>query len=148
MCNSRIHPPTQILFGTVSSGYYNPAMTLRRATWVFLHLLQFCVSNQTSDPEEDRRNKPWRPIPSGRITLAQAQGLRCLLFLLCFAISAQYDVLGAGIVLSAATIAHNEFGMGAHWFSRNALNAIGYASFSAGSLYAGCPRTLTPNSFL
>ncbi|KIM78588.1 hypothetical protein PILCRDRAFT_11056 [Piloderma croceum F 1598] len=33
--------------------------------WVWLHLLQFDVSNQYLDPTEDALNKPDRPIPSG-----------------------------------------------------------------------------------
>lgn len=45
--------------------------------WLWLIILQFCLQNQCSDgsPEEDAINKPWRPIPSGRITLADAKAL-------------------------------------------------------------------------
>jgi 4-hydroxybenzoate polyprenyltransferase len=45
--------------------------------WLWLIILQFCLQNQCSygSPEEDAINKPWRPIPSGRITLADAKAL-------------------------------------------------------------------------
>jgi 4-hydroxybenzoate polyprenyltransferase len=53
------------------------------SVWLWLIILQFCLQNQCSDgsPEEDAINKPWRPIPSGRITLADAKtllGATCL----------------------------------------------------------------------
>jgi 4-hydroxybenzoate polyprenyltransferase len=48
--------------------------------WLWLIILQFCLQNQcsTSSPEEDLINKPWRPIPSRRISLTSAKKLlRC-----------------------------------------------------------------------
>ena len=113
---------------------------LVRAAWVFLHLLQFCVSNQIVDPAEDAKNKPWRPIPSGRITLASARRVRWVLFAACLAFSARSaTLLCAGTALSAATIAHNELKLGGHWMSRNVLNAVGYATFCIGATNSGCP---------
>ena len=45
--------------------------------WLWLIILQFCLQNQCSkgSAEEDAVNKPWRPIPSYRITLANAKRL-------------------------------------------------------------------------
>jgi 4-hydroxybenzoate polyprenyltransferase len=54
---------------------------LRRApaisAWLWLIILQFCLQNQCSEGagEEDAENKPWRPIPSKRITVADARRL-------------------------------------------------------------------------
>jgi 4-hydroxybenzoate polyprenyltransferase len=47
------------------------------SSWLWLIILQFCLQNQCSEgsPEEDAINKPWRPIPSQRITLAGAKKL-------------------------------------------------------------------------
>src|ERR1700734_2784258 len=59
--------------------------------WVWLHLLQFDVSNQYLDPTEDTLNKPFRPIPSGRVTLRQAQILRWALVPICMALSTCYS---------------------------------------------------------
>ena len=110
---------------------------LRQATWVYLHLLQFCISNQTLDSVEDIKNKPWRPIASGRITLYQAIRLRWVLLVICVLYSASCGVLEAGILLSIATILHNELNLGSHWLSRNILVAVGYTSFSVGCTGAG-----------
>ncbi|KAJ7615482.1 UbiA prenyltransferase family-domain-containing protein [Roridomyces roridus] len=95
--------------------------------WIWLHLLQFDVSNQTMDPEEDAMNKQDRPLPSKRMTLEQAIILRWILVPLCFAWSLCYSVetLYASIALR-------------HWFIRNAVNAAGFAAFEVGAtLVAG-----------
>ena len=112
-----------------------------KVVWVFIHLLQFCVSNQTLDAEEDLKNKPWRPIPSGRISLRSALFLRWTLIPLCLLFSIVCGVLSPSVLFLAATIAYNELRLGAHWFLRNVLNAVGYASFSFGATGAGCSGT-------
>jgi 4-hydroxybenzoate polyprenyltransferase len=45
--------------------------------WLWLIIMQFCLQNQcsTGSPEEDAVNKPWRPIPSRRISLQNAKTL-------------------------------------------------------------------------
>ena len=115
---------------------------------MWLHLLQFCVSNQSVEPDEDRKNKPWRPIPAGTISLPAARRLRWLLLAACLVLSARTGVLHAGAALSFATWAHNEANLGAHWLARNALNAVGYASFSIGASNAGCSGTCPFSFFL
>ena len=101
--------------------------------WTWLHLLQFCVSNQSIDPEEDALNKPWRPIPSGLISVAGARRLRWILLPSCFLLSAYLEVRWQGIVLASAFLAHNELHLHSHCIMRNVCNAWGYASFNAGA---------------
>ena len=130
----------KITCGTIASRDYSPDQILIRGLWVLLHLLQFCISNQAGALEEDMKNKPWRPLSSGRISLQAALRIRWILFIACISFSASRGVLVAGTVLLAATIAHNELALGRHWFIRNGLNAIGYTAFSlgaAGSIHAG-----------
>ncbi len=110
---------------------------MTRFVWVWLHLLQFCVSNQTTNPHEDSANKPWRPIPSGLISVHAARVLRWILLPICLAISVWCQVLSIGIALCLATLAHNELGWDAHWLPRNVLNAVGYASFRIAAARAG-----------
>ncbi|KAF8495311.1 UbiA prenyltransferase family-domain-containing protein [Gautieria morchelliformis] len=101
--------------------------------WIWLHLLQFCVSNQCINPEEDAVNKPWRPIPAGRVTVSQAQNLRWVLVAACLALSIYRGVLPASILLCSFTIAYNDLGLHRHIVMRNACNAVGYASFELGA---------------
>ncbi|KAH7920720.1 hypothetical protein BV22DRAFT_1020693 [Leucogyrophana mollusca] len=115
--------------------------------WTWFHLLQFCVSNQCLSPEEDARNKPWRPIPSLRLSVTQASALRWALLPLCLLVSACYNVMTLGIIFATSVILHNELKLGSHWFTRNALNAMGYATFdSAATLIAQTDRTHTSDA--
>ena len=45
--------------------------------WVWINLLPLDIMNQTDAPaiEEDRINKPWRPLPAGLVTMQQARML-------------------------------------------------------------------------
>ncbi|KZV67417.1 hypothetical protein PENSPDRAFT_654071 [Peniophora sp. CONT] len=114
-----------------------PKLTLtsfaRSFIWIWLHLLQFCVSNQHLSPHEDALNKPWRPIPGRRITIRHATILRWLLLPICLAFSAAHRVFPIGVTLAVGIFLHNEMRLDSHWFTRNVLNAIGYAVFDAGA---------------
>jgi hypothetical protein len=126
------------LWQTVFAFLASPSMTLDRLffsiLWTWLHLLQFCVSNQRLDPEEDSSNKPWRPIPSGLISSNGARNLRWMLLPFCLSVSVRLEAYWQGISLALAILAHNEFGLHSHLFLRNVCNAWGYASFNAGAL--------------
>ncbi|KAI0316409.1 UbiA prenyltransferase family [Amylostereum chailletii] len=106
--------------------------------WIWFHMLQFCVSNQTLDPEEDGRNKRDRPLPSGRITLRNAIILRWVLVPACWALSACYSLqtVYASIVLVALTVIYDELHAHAgNWLVRNTVNALGFASFEVGATF-------------
>ncbi|KAI9059890.1 hypothetical protein FKP32DRAFT_1679428 [Trametes sanguinea] len=115
--------------------------------WVWLHVLQFDVSNQTLDPDEDAMNKRDRPLPAKRITFEKAILLRWLLVPTCWLLSSLYSrqTLYASIALVALTIIYDELGAHRqHWLIRNLVNALGFASFEVGAtLVAGIdPRRL------
>jgi 4-hydroxybenzoate polyprenyltransferase len=109
--------------------------------WIWLHLLQFDVSNQTQKPEEDEMNKRDRPLPSKRISLRNALILRWALVPACLGLSAVYSVqtLYASIALVTLTIIYDDLRASARgWIVRNVVNACGFASFEVGStLVAG-----------
>lgn len=117
--------------------------------WVWLHLLQFNVSNQCLSIEEDSLNKSDRPLPSNRLTLQSAKILRWILLPLCLAQSSWFSpmMFWVSSVLSAAFILYNELGGHAiHWSSRNIMNAFGLSLFEAGAALAISqdPTQLTP----
>lgn len=109
--------------------------------WVGLHLLQFCVSNQCVNPEEDENNKPWRPIPAGHISIAAARRLRWMLPIPCLLLSARLGVVAPGATLILATFVHNDLQLGSIWYLRNALNAVGYGAFNIGATLVRCAGT-------
>ncbi|KAJ8473053.1 hypothetical protein ONZ51_g8103 [Trametes cubensis] len=123
-------------FGIVAAGDFHPGRMLQRLTWVWVHCLQFCVSNQSIDTSEDKKNHPWRPISSGQISWPAARYLRWMLLVLSLSLSASWGAFTPSFTLSLATIAYNELGLSKKWFTRNALNAIGYTSFCVGATNA------------
>ncbi|KAJ7276813.1 UbiA prenyltransferase family-domain-containing protein [Mycena rebaudengoi] len=121
----------------LSSIYHLPHVIF----WIWLHVLQFDVSNQILDPAEDALNKKDRPLPSNRISTCDAIILRWLLVPVCMGLSAFYsaETVYASIALIFLTIIYNECSAHKrHWLIRNVVNAAGFASFEVGaSLVAG-----------
>ena len=115
--------------------------------WLWLHILQFNLSNQVRDPEEDKRNKPWRPLPSGRITLANALILKYITTVVCLSVSYSYStcVLISSASLSLAIPIYHEMHGDQHWLSKNLMNSIGYSCFATGAtLVAGIASLRAP----
>ncbi|OSD02318.1 hypothetical protein PYCCODRAFT_1367966 [Trametes coccinea BRFM310] len=121
------------LFAWYSCPSTSASAMFSAALWSWMHLLQFCVSNQAMSPDEDAINKPWRPIPSGRITPYGAAVLRWTLLPLCFMYSVYHKIMAAGTIFAIGVLLHNECMLDSHWFTRNVLNALGYAVFDAGA---------------
>ncbi|MEE8577392.1 MAG: UbiA family prenyltransferase, partial [candidate division Zixibacteria bacterium] len=78
------------------------------AAIVFSQISIGCM-NDFCDREEDSILKPWRPIPSGRISTRTAVLISGLAFLLAVSIGATFGILGvAGILVGAGSgYAHN-----------------------------------------
>jgi len=107
--------------------------------WTWINLLAFTVNNQRY-PEaitEDRLNKPWRPIPAGRISTRGAQILGILAYIAAILTSLAVNgglvqsllLLGFGYVYNNR---HNASKQG--FLMRNFLNALGFTSFASGAL--------------
>jgi len=109
--------------------------------WIWIHLLKFDISNQIQDPEEDKRNKPDRPLPAGRITAQNATDVRWLLVPVCLMFSAMYgrQTLAFSACFEALSIWYNEFGGHKAGISKNVLTAIGYTCLEAGATIVAGP---------
>ncbi|KJA28900.1 hypothetical protein HYPSUDRAFT_33340 [Hypholoma sublateritium FD-334 SS-4] len=127
-----------VIFATLSTRHISLTRILQSSTWTAVHLLQFCVSNQSLSPEEDRKNKPWRPIPAGRVTVTSAYTLRWSLIPVCLALSTMYGVLDVSLILTSLIFLHNEAKHGKNWLARSFLNAAAYATFDAGATLISC----------
>ena len=129
----------QTVYGTLASNTSTPYTSLAlRVLWVWAHLLYFDISNQSFRPEDDLENKPWRPIPSNRISQEDACTLRWILLFVCFSLSSMLGVPVPGIVLYIGTFCHHELGFHNHWFSRAVCMAVGYTCFNAGASGVMC----------
>jgi 4-hydroxybenzoate polyprenyltransferase len=100
--------------------------------------LQFNISNQIQDPEEDRKNKPSRPIPAGRISVDCAADMRWALTPVCLLLSWWYGIhaLMASAVFATLTIWYNELHGDKMGFSKNLLTAILYGCLEVGGTVA------------
>ncbi|KAK3902805.1 hypothetical protein C8A05DRAFT_33460 [Staphylotrichum tortipilum] len=97
--------------------------------WVYLNLLPFTISNQLPAPSirEDALNKPWRPLPAGRLTPRTAQLL--ILTLYPLALLSSTLLLGAPRQAAALLVLggwYNSLGGGeTNPLVRNGINAAG-----------------------
>jgi 4-hydroxybenzoate polyprenyltransferase len=105
--------------------------------WVTIVALGFSISNQRrpSSVQEDTLNKPWRPLPSQRITPSQASTLLVVTSLIGLSYSTVFGGLGPYLVQLAASYHYNDLG-GAqgHHVVRDILNAIGMTSWLYGCI--------------
>jgi 4-hydroxybenzoate polyprenyltransferase len=103
--------------------------------WIWVHLLQFNVSNQCGGVDEDTVNKPWRLIPAGLISLPAARQLRWNTSILCLAFSLVFGSAATwiSIIFAIVTWIYNEAHLSAHWFGKSAFTTIGYVMFQAGA---------------
>ncbi|KAA1472502.1 hypothetical protein DENSPDRAFT_850967 [Dentipellis sp. KUC8613] len=130
-----------VCLAVTSGPLASPSHLVHVVFWIWLHTLALDLSNQTLDLVEDAHNKPYRPIPAGRISYRAACVLRWVLPLVCWAWSASYSLplLYASIANCLIVVLYDEMGGAAgHWLYRNILNSIGHASIEVGAcLLAG-----------
>ena len=104
--------------------------------YVWINLLVEVLANQRlpSSITEDAINKPWRPLPSHRLTPAEARsGLLCLLPLM-IAMAFFYRCEKESLLLAALSWMYNDLGgADANFVVRNMLNAGGLLCFGAGA---------------
>ncbi|KAI5825149.1 hypothetical protein K523DRAFT_313968 [Schizophyllum commune Tattone D] len=136
---------TILLPVTVFASVATPSRSVRGLVlailWTWLHQLHIDVSNQYTSLEEDRLNKPWRPLPSRRITEGQAKTLRWSLVPLTvgFSVIGGPNAVAASLWLATAFLIYESNAVAGHWFGKNIMNSLGYLGFEYGatSLLAG-----------
>ncbi|KZV62337.1 hypothetical protein PENSPDRAFT_758779 [Peniophora sp. CONT] len=126
------------LISYFATPHTSPLHFSRSIIWAFIQLLYFCIANQVFDPEEDALNKPWRPIPAGRISVRGANILRAVILPVCIALSWNWGVLPQCFVLVALGSVYNDFNLGAHWAPRHASVAIMYGALNSGAAHVAC----------
>jgi 4-hydroxybenzoate polyprenyltransferase len=126
------HDPTSISTATLL--YRVPLIIF----WCWLNCLAFNINNHKFPHaiSEDAVNKPWRPLPSKRLTQRQTSLLATLVYPVAVLTS---WMLGGGLVpsilLALFGYAYNDAHIGdKSLVGRNALNACGFVLFSAGAL--------------
>ncbi|KAG1874916.1 UbiA prenyltransferase family-domain-containing protein [Suillus subluteus] len=126
------------IFALSAAHKYDPVHAWQAPLWIWLHLLQFNIANQIQDPEEDRKNKPSRPIPAGRISVDSAADIRWVMVPVCLMLSLWYgtQALLASTVFAVLTIWYNELNGDKMGLSKNVLTAILYGCLEVGGTIA------------
>ena len=109
--------------------------------WIWLNLLPLAVINQYDDKSviEDKENKPWRPIPSERLTRGEARTLSRVGYLAALLASSYLGGMVECLLLIAEGWIYNELeGANESLLARNFLNAAGYITFASGAARVGC----------
>lgn len=106
--------------------------------WVWTNLLPFDINNQRTPPAiaEDSINKPWRPMPQGRLSPSQPKVTMICLYVAAQLLSFQFNGgVRKGIMPVFPGTWYNNFGgVDSHPFVRNAINALGYLCFISGAM--------------
>lgn len=96
--------------------------------YFWLCITSFCISNQITDIEEDKINKPDRPLVQGIISYRGAQ-IRGYVFMMLFtAVAWRLGVLEWALLWQVSFVAHNNLGGAKHWMSKNILSGLGIMS--------------------
>ncbi|KAF6752357.1 UbiA prenyltransferase family-domain-containing protein [Ephemerocybe angulata] len=110
---------------------------LKAIFWLWMILLQFNLFNQTISPEEDAENKPWRPIPSGRISLRNAIIARWISIPACAMLSSYFAsgsaVLIPCILFTVLVFMYNFFDCDKNGFAKSLFNGFGYSMMALGT---------------
>ncbi|KAL1962375.1 hypothetical protein VTN77DRAFT_9788 [Rasamsonia byssochlamydoides] len=105
--------------------------------WLWLNVLLISISNQRTPHAiiEDKINKPWRPIPSGRIDVLHARQLLlwavAVLLLVSHRLGVLYETLGC---LAGNWIYNDLEGGDEHFLLRQLLNGVAYLPYGIGSM--------------
>lgn len=123
------------MFACATAPLYSVFNSLQSVAWIWIHLLLCNVSNQARSKEEDAVNRPWRPLPSGRINQSQAIILRYWTVVICVLWSSSYglDLIAVTIALIATTWLYDEGGASKTALGKNFCNVAGYVSFELGA---------------
>ncbi|KAF2121533.1 UbiA prenyltransferase family [Lophiotrema nucula] len=104
---------------------------------VWAKLLIFDISNQRSPSavEEDKINKPHRPLPSGRISMETTRRLLLSGIPLVLLLSWAYGCWQETLLLFTAIWMYNDLqGCDEQWYLRNLFIAVGYGLYSSAAL--------------
>ena len=109
--------------------------------WTWTNVLIFDLANQRLPNSiiEDSINKPWRPIPSGRLSPCEARRLLLAVLPVATLVTFYTGGMEETIVMNTLEYMYNDLG-GAdeNFVVRNLINAAGFVCYSAGATRVAC----------
>ncbi|OTA95530.1 hypothetical protein M434DRAFT_9776 [Hypoxylon sp. CO27-5] len=129
---------------------WDPAEIIKRAPWMliwlWLHLLISDVGNQRLPDGilEDTKNKPWRPLPAGRLSPDEAQRLLRIIVPVAVGSSFFFGSFITSVTFMTLLWLYNDLDASSSSpFYRNVLNAAGIACFGWGSVACLTPSDMS-----
>lgn len=119
--------------------------------FVWLNLLPFAINNQINEHavQEDAVNKPWRTMPSKRMTRRQARRLMIVLYAAAMGLSFFTRGFRQSTALLILGFWYNNLGGGdGNYLVRNTINAFGYVCFTSGAMEVALGSSLPMNTSL
>lgn len=123
--------------GTAPEAMWVFRRALLVALWTWINLLPFAIDNQRQPAAiaEDSLNKPWRPMPSNRLTAKQAKQIMLILYPVAGMTSFYAGGLRQCIALMILGYWYNDCGgADASCVIRNLINACGFVCYSSGAM--------------
>ena len=105
--------------------------------WTWINLLPFAIDNQRQkfSIQEDALNKPWRPLPSGRMTSLRAWQWMLGLYPVAVLVSVWLGGMRQCVILMVLGIWYNDFGGADNSpLIRNFINACGFLCYTSGAM--------------
>ncbi|KAF9460065.1 UbiA prenyltransferase family [Collybia nuda] len=123
------------IFACATAPIQSLSKLIQGCVWIWFHLILCNVSNQVRAKEEDSINRPWRPLPSGRVAFQKTLVFRWIMVILCVIWSAIYgfDIVVTTLGLIITTIFYDEGQVSRHPFGRNLCNVGRYIAFQFGA---------------
>lgn len=121
------------------------------AFWTWINLLPFVIDNQrqSASVREDSLNKPWRPLPTKRLTQAQARYSTLTLYPVALVTSVLLGGVDQCLALMVLGFWYNDcVGADASFVVRNLINACGFVSYTSGAMEVALGRPLPHNLIL
>lgn len=89
--------------------------------YTILYILTFCIANQVNSVEEDRINKPDRPLVQGLVTEAETRRRFVLYSILFLIVAVCLQLLWLAIAWMVVTQMLCKWGCSNHWFTKNVV---------------------------
>ena len=120
------------------------------AFWCWINLLPFAIDNQRQPKaiDEDGENKPWRSMPSGRLSETHAKWLMWSLYPAAIVASLKLGGLKQCLALVSLGWWYNDLG-GSDYscITRNFINACGFLSYASGATEVASRSNLLDSPF-
>ncbi|KAF1995583.1 hypothetical protein P154DRAFT_445175 [Amniculicola lignicola CBS 123094] len=115
--------------------------------WIWINLLGEVIANQrlAGSITEDSINKPWRPLPSKRVSPDEARRLLLWVLPSSYLTGVLLGDSDASVALMVFSYMYNDLdGANENWLLRNLLNACGLSLFSLGAAKVAWGPDSTP----